>query len=144
MNPHIRPNRPDEVGRLIDIWRRAVDATHHFLAAGDRLAIEEEVRSFFPTMQFVVACDAEDEPIGLMLTDGAHLEALFIDPDHHGKGVGKALLHSAIVEHPVITTDVNEANSQALAFYERVGFQTIGRSDFDGQGRPYPILHLRR
>lgn len=128
----------------MDIWRRAVDATHHFLATEDRLAIEEEVRSFFPTAKFVVACDARDAPVGLMLMDGDHLEALFIDPDHHGKGIGKALLQSAIVEHPVITTDVNEANSQALAFYERMGFQTIGRSELDGQGRPYPLLHLRR
>lgn len=144
MDPHIRSNRSDEVDHLVDIWRRAVDATHHFLATEDRLAIEEEVRSFFPTAKFVVACDARDAPVGLMLMDCDHLEALFIDPDHHGKGIGKALLQSAIVEHPVITTDVNEANSQALAFYERMGFQTIGRSELDGQGRPYPLLHLRR
>ena len=144
MNPHIRSNRSDEVDRLVDIWRRAVDATHHFLTTEDRLAIEEEVRSFFPTVQFFVACDANDEPMEFMFLDGAHLEALFVDPDHHGKGVGKALLQSAIAEHPVITTDVNEANAQALVFYERMEFQTIGRSDLDGQGRPYPLLHLRR
>lgn len=144
MSSHIRLNRSDEIDRLIEIWRRSVDATHHFLSIGDRLAIDEEVRSFFPTATFVVACDARDEPTGFMLMDGAHLEALFIDPDHHGKGIGKALLQSAIGEHRVITTDVNEANSEALGFYERMGFQTVGRSALDGQGRPYPLLHLRR
>ena len=144
MNPGIRSSRPDEVDRLVEIWRRAVDATHHFLTPADRLAIEAEVRAIVPAARFVVACDARNEPMGFMLMAGAHLEALFIDPDHHGQGVGKALLQSAISEHDVITTDVNEANTQALAFYERIGFQTVGRSDRDGQARPYPLLHLRR
>ena len=144
MNPGIRPSRPDEVDRLVEIWRRAVDATHHFLTAEDRLAIEAEVRAFFPAAEFVVACDAHDEPVGFMLMDGAHLEALFIDPDHHGEGLGKALLQSAIDRHETITTDVNEANSQALGFYKRMGFQATGRSDLDGQARPYPLLHLSR
>lgn len=102
------------------------------------------MRAFFPAAEFVVACDTHEEPVGFMLMDGAHLEALFIDPDHHGQGVGKALLQSAIDRDEVITTDVNEQNIQALGFYERIGFQTIGRSDLDGQARPYPLLHLRR
>ncbi|MFC7380542.1 acetyltransferase [Brevundimonas sp. GCM10030266] len=144
MSPHIRPSRPDEVDRLVDIWRRAVDATHHFLTIEDRLAIEAEVRAFFPAAEFVVACDAHDVPVGLMLMDGAHLEALFIDPDRHGQGIGRALLQSVISQHDGITTDVNEANSPALGFYKRMGFQTVGRSDLDSQARPYPLLHLRR
>lgn len=144
MKPSIRSSRLDEVDRLVEIWGRAVDATHLFLTTEDRLAIEAEVRAFFPAAAFVVACGSHDEPVGFMLMDGAHLEALFIDPDHHEKGVGKALLQSAIARHDVITTDVNEQNAQALEFYRRMGFQTVGRSDLDAQARPYPILHLRR
>jgi len=128
----------------VEIWRRAVDATHHFLMTEDRVAIEEEVRAFFPAAKFVVACNPQDEPVGFMLMDGAHLEALFIDPDYRGKGVGKALLQSATRKGDVITTDVNEANAEALGFYERMGFQTVGRSRLDGQSRPYPLLHLKR
>ncbi|WP_255568151.1 GNAT family N-acetyltransferase [Brevundimonas sp. PAMC22021] len=79
-----------------------------------------------------------------MSRGGAHLEALFIDPDDHGKGVGNALLQSAISEHQVSTTDVNEANFQALRFYTLMGFQVVGRSDLNGQDRAYPLLHLRR
>lgn len=144
MKPIIRSSQLADVDRLVEIWSRAVDATHHFLTAEDRLAIEADVRAFFPGAQFVVACDARDEPLGFMLMEGAHIEALFIDPFHHGKGVGKALLHSAITQHDLVTTDVNEANTQALGFYQRMGFQIVARSDFDGQARPYPLLHLSR
>jgi putative acetyltransferase len=38
---------------------------------------------------------------------------------------------------------VNEQNRSALAFYEHLGFERTGRSPVDGQGRPYPLIHLR-
>lgn len=38
--------------------------------------------------------------------------------------------------------DVNEQNEQALGFYRRLGFAQVGRSPLDGEGRPYPLLHL--
>jgi putative acetyltransferase len=78
-----------------------------------------------------------------MFLHEGHLEALFIDPDHHGQGLGKALIERALVEHPNLTTDVNEQNPRALGFYERVGFERTGRSALDGQGRAYPLIHLR-
>ncbi|SPU55612.1 Uncharacterized N-acetyltransferase YjaB [Brevundimonas vesicularis] len=42
-----------------------------------------------------------------------------------------------------LTVDVNEQNIQALGFYERLGFKVTSRSAVEGQGRPYPLLHLR-
>jgi putative acetyltransferase len=41
-----------------------------------------------------------------------------------------------------MTVDVNEQNTKAVGFYERIGFKRTGRSRLDGQGRPYPLLHL--
>ena len=39
--------------------------------------------------------------------------------------------------------DVNEQNPQALGFYLHEGFEVVGRSQTDGLGQPYPLLHLR-
>lgn len=79
----------------------------------------------------------------MFLHDG-HLEALFVAPDHHGKGIGKALIRNVLAAHPNLTVDVNEQNPKALGFYERLDFERIGRSAQDGQGRPYLLIHLRR
>ena len=38
--------------------------------------------------------------------------------------------------------DVNEQNEQAIGFYQHYGFKTISRSELDGTGKPYPILHM--
>ena len=37
---------------------------------------------------------------------------------------------------------VNEQNEQAVGFYKHMGFEVIGRSDFDGMGKPFPLLFM--
>ncbi|MDN7583534.1 acetyltransferase [Burkholderia orbicola] len=128
---------------VLDIWRNAVDATHHFLSDDDRRAIESEVVAFLPGAPLDLAVDETDRPIGFMLLDGSHMEALFVDPAHHGAGVGRRLVEEALKRHPNLSTDVNEQNEAAAGFYERLGFERYGRSERDGQGRPYPLIHLR-
>jgi putative acetyltransferase len=138
-----RMSTSQDMPRVLDIWRRAVDATHDFLAPADRAAIDAEVPTFLPQVSLLLAVDASGVPQGFMFLHEGHLEALFIDPNHHGQGLGKALIERALVEHPNLTTDVNEQNPRALGFYERVGFERTGRSALDGQGRAYPLIHLR-
>jgi len=138
----IRHSRPNEGERAIQIWRRAVDATHDFLSREDRQAIDAMVCDFLPKVPLWFAVDANDEPLAFMFIDGGHMDALFVDPAHCGAGVGAALVRHGLSLHPAMTTDVNEQNAQALGFYEKMGFQRTGRSPLDGQGRPYPIIHL--
>lgn len=139
----IRASTPADGARAVEIWRDAVDATHDFLTPEDRAAIEAEVRGFLPAAPLWLAVDENDHPIAFMLLDGSSMEALFIDPSWRGKGVGKALVDHAVALHGAITTEVNEQNDQAVGFYRHMGFVPTGRSERDGQGRAYPLIHLR-
>ena len=143
LTPDIRQSRTDDGARVVAIWCAAVDATHDFLSAADRAAIETEVRGFLPAAPLWLTVDGNDVATGFMLLDGTHMEALFIDPAHRGCGVGRALVNHALAMAPELTTDVNEQNSQAVGFYRHLGFVPTGRSALDGQGRPYPLLHLK-
>lgn len=139
----IRSSKPDDGERVVEIWRDAVDATHDFLAPNDRMAIDEMVCGFLPAAPLWLAVDANDRPIAFMLIDEGHMEALFVDPEVRGQGVGAALVRHGLSLQSTMTTDVNEQNGQAVGFYERMGFRRTGRSPLDGQGRPYPLIHLR-
>ncbi|TFI59087.1 acetyltransferase [Sphingomonas parva] len=139
----IRPSRPADGTRIVEIWCAAVDATHDFLAPADRAAIEDEVRTHLPGTPMWLAVDAADRPLAFMILDGGHMEALFVDPAMRSAGVGRRLVEHALTLTPALTTDVNAQNPQALGFYSRLGFVPIGRSETDGQGRPYPLIHLR-
>ncbi len=139
----IRKSTPTDSPRVLNIWRRAVDATHHFLTPEDRRDIEAEVVAFLPDATLDLAVDDSDNPIAFMLLSEGHMEALFVDPDYRGKGVGRLLVEEAVSRYPNLTTDVNEQNPQAIGFYEKLGFERCGRSELDGQGRAYPLIHLR-
>lgn len=139
----LRPSRPEDGPRVVEIWAAAVDATHDFLSPEDRAAIGAEVEGFLPYAPMTLAVDDRDRPLGFMLIDNGHMEALFIDPEHRGAGVGAIMIDYALAVHPSLTTDVNEQNAQAVGFYEHMGFERTGRSERDSQGRAYPLIHLR-
>ncbi|MGQ7111728.1 acetyltransferase, partial [Escherichia sp. TWPC-MK] len=81
----------EEGEELVAIWCRSVDATHDFLSAEYRAELEELVRSFLPEAPLWVAVNERDQPVGFMLLSGQHMDALFIDPDVRGCGVGRML-----------------------------------------------------
>lgn len=139
----IRISRPDDGERAIEIWRHAIDATHHFLTPEDRQAIDAMVCDFLPKVPLWLAVDANDYPLAFMFIDNGHMEALFVDSAYLGMGIGAMLVRHGLALHPSMTTDVNEQNVQASGFYEKMGFQRTGRSALDGQGRPYPLIHLK-
>ena len=48
----------------------------------------------------------------------------------------------AVQKRSIRKVDVNEQNPDALAFYQRLGFEVKRRSPLDSIGLPFPILHL--
>lgn len=140
----IRSSRPEDSPRLFEIWRSAVEATHGFVAAEHLAIIDKQVREeYLPSAVLHVAVDAADRPVGFMGSAGDMIESLFVDPAYHGRGVGRRLIELARASGRTLTVDVNEQNTGARQFYERLGFEVIGRSELDGSGMPYPLLHLR-
>ncbi|HEY4374782.1 MAG TPA: acetyltransferase [Burkholderiales bacterium] len=139
----IRASRPTDGERVVEIWRAAVDATHHFLTPEDRAAIDVDACALLPHLPLWLAVDRNDGPLAFMALEQGCMAALFVDPAQRGAGVGRMLVEFALALFPVLTTDVNEQNGQAVGFYERLGFAPTGRSALDDQGRAYPLIHLR-
>lgn len=140
----IRKGRPNDLPRALEIWRTTVDATHGFLTPEDRAEIEVMVANdFLPNVELWLAVDAADRPLGFLVIDGTMIDALFVDPAHHGRGIGTFLLDHALALVPGASVDASEQASNALPFYEARGFVRTGRSETDPQDRPYPLVHLR-
>ena len=141
----IRPGTADDVPRALEIWRSAVDATHAFLTPADRSEIDAMVANdFLPNAELWLAVDEGDRAVGFLVMDAAEIDALFVDPAHHRRGIGTALLEHALALEPAANVDASEQATNAVPFYLARGFRIVGRSPTDGQGRPYPLVHLAR
>tara|TARA_A100001391_G_scaffold273_3_gene693 strand:+ start:22536 stop:22973 length:438 start_codon:yes stop_codon:yes gene_type:complete len=138
----VRAGAARDSAAALAIWRAAVDATHGFLSPEDRQAIDAQVSAFLPQSPLWVA-EMDGEVAGFMVLDGDMIEALFVDPSRHGQGVGSALVAHALTLVPQARVDANEQADNAAAFYLAKGFERIGRSPCDHEGRPYPLVHFR-
>lgn len=133
---------PEEYTQLVEIWRSAVRATHSFLDETDFERIESNLASvYFPAVSLTVA-EHDGVAVGFAGVAEGNLEMLFVSNDSRGRGIGSALLAEVVAGQAVTKVDVNEQNAGAHGFYLSKGFEQVGRSELDGDGRPYPIVHL--
>lgn len=140
----IHPVQPEDIPRLAEVWEASVRATHHFLSEADIQRFKPFVRDELPrVLHLVCVRDAGGELVGFAGVAGDTLEALFIHPGFRGQGIGSRLLRHAAGPLGVTRVSVNEQNEQAVGFYLRMGFRIEGRSEVDGMGKPFPLLHMR-
>lgn len=138
----VRSRRIDENARLVEIWLGAVRATHHFLGEDEIQILLPLVRDeYVPELEILVAIE-DGVPVGFVGLDGSKVEMLFVDPDRHGRGIGKTLLNHVAEMRGSLRVDANEQNPGAVAFYLKSGFKQVGRSELDGSGKPFPLLHM--
>ena len=140
----ITPVSKDDYAEIVDVWEASVRATHDFLTEQD---IEElrplVLNQFLDAVNLDCVKNSAGDIVGFIGILADRIEMLFVDPRYSGKSVGKFLTRYALEEVGATKVDVNEQNPQAIGFYEHLGFEVIGRSPLDGQGRPFPLLHLK-
>jgi putative acetyltransferase len=138
--------RRDEIllMELLAIWEGSIRATHDFLTDSAIREIKPLVREKLEEIERLTVCRNDSGKLSAFIgTDRDKLEMLFVAPEARGKGMGGQLTSHALRDLGVRYVDVNEQNPQAISFYERFGFRLISRSRLDGQGKPFPILHMK-
>jgi GNAT superfamily N-acetyltransferase len=133
---------------LLAIWEGSVRATHNFLSDSAIREIKPLVRKQLEEVDRLTVCrndsgSGSGKLSAFMGTDRDKLEMLFVASEERGQGMGGQLISHALRDLGIRYVDVNEQNPRAAAFYHRFGFRVIARSRLDGQGNPFPILHMK-
>jgi putative acetyltransferase len=132
-----------EYREVVDVWEASVRATHRFLKEEDIAYFKPLIlNTYLDAVELRCYRDENYKIVGFVGVADGNLEMLFIHPAHRGRKMGKTLLNYALKNLNVTKVDVNEQNEQAVGFYKHCGFETIGRSELDASGKPYPILHM--
>lgn len=128
---------------LTEVWDESVRTSHQFLSEQDLQHIKPYVEMALREVRHLIVIYQDQCPKGFMGILDGKIEMLFLSPDCIGLRWGSYLVDWAICTHGVTMVDVNEQNEQAALFYERKGFRVISRNEYDEQGNPFPILHLK-
>lgn len=140
----IEPAVASQFPQLIAVWESSVRATHFFLQERDIRELRPLLLShYLPNVEVVIARDATGTIHGFLGVNKNRIEMLFVAAQSQGKGIGKRLLQHAIHYFAADELDVNEQNPQAVGFYRHMGFAATGRSEKDGQGNPFPLIHMK-
>jgi putative acetyltransferase len=145
-NHGLRDFAEADLPALIDLWVVAWRETGLPIDFDARRAWLEARLSALLTggATIVVGLDAGEKPAGFFAIDprcGA-LDQLCVAPAERGSGLAIALTDEAKRRSPgAIELKVNEANPRAKRFYEREGFEIVGRGVSSLSG--WPTLTMR-
>jgi GNAT superfamily N-acetyltransferase len=63
------------------------------------------------------------------------IDHLYVDPAHHGRGIGRLLLHGVLAEAAELRLWTFQSNARARAMYQRAGFVAEAFTDGENEER---------
>jgi putative acetyltransferase len=128
---------------LIGIWESSVRTTHDFLTEEEILELKPLIlEHYFDSVDLRCLKTTNNNISGFIGVAESNIEMLFVAPEYFRRGVGKQLTMYAINRQDATKVDVNEQNPSAIEFYKSLGFVEVSRSPLDGQGKPFPLIHM--
>jgi ribosomal protein S18 acetylase RimI-like enzyme len=138
----LRPYRPKDLEDCMTIWRKASLAGHPFLSPTEIEADEPLVRDQYMPMAEITVASLDSCVVGFIAMLGDVVGGLFVAPEQHRLGIGRALIAFEAKRRGRMTVEVYEENTKARAFYRASGFVETGRRNTDDRGRPHPLVGM--
>lgn len=123
----IRHYRHQDADTLISVWRSANAQAHPFLEASFVAQVARDMRDIYLPNAETWVMECEGGPVGFIALVGDEIGGLFLVPDMHGRGLGKALTDHAVGLHGPLRVEVFAQNQTGRRFYDRYGFVETDR-----------------
>ena len=131
----IRQYTDSDVDAVVAIWRSASELAHPFLSSEFLDTEEGNVRNVYPKFAEIWVKEIGTKETGIQVIDtqvigfialiGNEVGAIFLSPDHHGQGIGRALMDTAVDMKGDVTVDVFKQNEIGRRFYDGYGFKAV-------------------
>lgn len=137
----IRQYENSDLDAVLSSWEVATRLAHPFMT--DEFIAQERINVaeiYMPnTDTWVVDIDGSIE--GFIALMGNEVGAIFLQPKHHGKGAGKALMDKAQELHGDLEVEVFKENQIGRKFYSRYGFEQLEEKLHEPTGQQ--VLRLK-
>jgi putative acetyltransferase len=137
----IRQYKESDLEAVLSSWENATRLAHPFMT--NEFLAQERINTaeiYLPnTDTWVIEID--DEVVGFIALMGNEVGAIFLQPEHHGKGAGKALMDKARDLHGDLEVEVFSENTIGRRFYSKYGFEFLDEKLHEPTGQQ--VLRLR-
>lgn len=118
----IREFKKEDTETVIDVWRKASELAHPFLSTQFLDEQTQQMRDVYLVYAQTWVVEVDKKVVGFIaMTDNA-IGGLFLAPDFHGQGLGRALVDKALHEKGALTVEVFKDNQIGRKFYTSYGF----------------------
>ena len=125
MKAHIRQYKVSDLEGVLNSWEVATRLAHPFMT--DEFIAQERINVaeiYMPNTDTWVA-ELEGEVKGFIALMGNEVGAIFLQPNCHGQGIGKALMDKAQEIHGNLEVEVFKVNNIGRNFYSKYGFEQL-------------------
>ncbi len=132
----IRSYKRDDLNDLLDTWYAASQVAHPFLPEEFFAAERENIPHIYLPMADTFVYENEGTVVGFIALIGNEVGAVFVHPEFHGQGMGRALMDHARQLRGNLEVEVFKANRIGRDFYRRYGFSFMEEHIHEETGEP--------
>ncbi len=137
----VRQYKETDLNSVLSSWENANKLAHPFLSN----TFVDQVRHDIPNLYLPNAntwvADKDGRTVGFIALLGGTIGAIFVEPEHHGFGIGTALMDKAASMHSILEVEVFQKNVIGRKFYSQYGFEKIKEEIHEHTG--HNVFQLR-
>lgn len=134
MDRIIRPYQSEDLDDVMSAWESASQLAHPFLKEDFLDQERHNIPNVYLPNADTWVIEEAGQVIGFIALMGNEVGAIFVKPDFHGTGAGKALMDKAQELHGDLEVQVFKENSIGQQFYACYGFQYVSEQIFEPTG----------
>lgn len=119
----IRKYEERDIEVVVSTWRRASELAHPFLTKAFLDQEDANTRNIYLAFAETWVTEVEGTVVGFIALIENEIGGLFLDPDFHGQGLGRALVDKAVIQKGPLKVEVFKENIIGRRFYDAYGFR---------------------
>ena len=130
----LRQYQHSDLEQVLSAWDNASKVGHHFLQQDFIAQERKNIPAIYLPNADTWVVEIEKQVVGFIAIHGTEVGALFLQPEYHGRKLGKLMMDKAQQLHGDLQVEVFEKNATGRAFYQQYGFSLLERKMHDETG----------
>ena len=137
----IRQYEESDLNSVLSAWENASKIAHPFLKSEFQDQVRKDIPALYLPNADTWVVESENQVVGFIALLGNEVGAIFLQPEHHGKKLGKLMMDKAKELHNDLEVEVFRNNSIGRKFYSQYGFELLNESTHEQTGEQ--VLRLK-